>query len=435
MIENPTGRRVLHLVRQVRRRVRYLLAYIWRRLLFGTTVIAITGSVGKTTTRENLAAILSTRGRTSRTPNNENDAFGVPRTILAVRPWHRYAVIEVSADKPGQLATLARLLKPHVAIVLAVARTHTNAYPTLEAAAAEKEQLLGFLARGGAAVLNGDDVHVRAMATRCREPVVTFGASAECDVRASEASSVWPRRLTLSVRSSRLGVAVRTNLVGTHWVNSVTAAMAAAQVCGVPLAESARALARVEPIAGRMQPIALPNGAVVVRDEETGSPDTLDAMLKVLRESEAERRILVISDISDARAKSGRRQRDLGRIAAASADLAIFVSDHGRHAERAAMAAGMDTADCHHVPNLEKAAELLRAELRAGDLVFLKGRTTDHLSRVLFAQFGRIGCWRTSCKVRSICDLCSRLRPEFELERALSGNRSAGGTAGPTRVG
>jgi len=407
------------ILRRGRRRAKYLRAYIWRRLMLRTTVIAVTGSVGKTTTKECLAAILSTEGPVSRTLHNRNDHIGVPRTILAMRPWHRYAVIEIGTSKPGQMKTLSRVVKPDLAIVLAVARTHTNVFLTLENTSAEKEQVLEHLARGGIAVLNADDVHVRGMANRCRERVITFGTSAGCEVQASDIRSAWPRRLTLSVRSGRLSVPISTNLVGTHWANSVMAAIAAAQACGVPLERAARALAHVDPFTGRMQPVSLPCGATVVRDEENGSPDTLTAMLKVLRESEAMRRILVISDMSDSKAKPRKRQAGLGKVAAELADLAIFVSDHGHHAVRAAVHAGMDATHCHDVPNLEAAAELLRKELRAGDLVFLKGRMTDHLSRILFAQFGPIGCWKKTCQIRMVCDLCSLLRPEFDLERAL----------------
>ena len=413
-------RYVARRLRRRRRRAMSHFAYLWRRLMFGTTVIAVVGSLGKTTAKECLAAILSTEGPTSKTPHNQNDYFGVPGAILALRPWHRYAVIEIGTSRPGQIEALSRLVKPNVAIVLAIARTHTNVFPALEDTSAEKERVLERMARGGTAVLNADDVHVRGMAKRCRKRVITFGASEGCDVRASELRSVWPQRLSLSVRSGRLDVSISTRLVGTHWANSVMAAVAAAQACGVSLERSARALARVEPFAGRMQPVSLPCGATLVRDEENGSPDTLAAMLKVLRESRARRRVLVISDVSDSKAKPRKRQAELGRAAAELTDLAVFVSDSGHHAVRAAVDAGMDAAHCHCVPNLEKAAELLRAELRAGDLVFLKGRMTDHLSRVLFAQFGPIGCWTTSCQIHRVCDLCSRLRPEFDLEQALS---------------
>jgi hypothetical protein len=128
----------------------------------------------------------------------------------------------------------------------------------------------------------------------------------------------------------------------------------------------------------------------------------------------------VISDISDSRARQRKRQRDLGRIAAEVADVAVFVGGSGHRAVRAALEAGGDPSSFHYIPGLAKAADFLKSELRDGDLVFVKGRSTDHLSRIVFSQYGSIGCWTTSCRIHRICDLCYLLEPGFDLERTLS---------------
>ncbi len=385
-----------------------------------TTIIAISGSVGKSTAKECLAAILSSQARTLKTKNNENDTYGVPRTLLAMRPWHRFAVIEIGVGGPGDMRHLARIVRPDVAILLSVARTHTNNFRTLEATATEKKQLLTYLGRRGTAILNADDERVRSMADNSRGKVVLYGHDPSCDFMVESVSSCWPERLSFKVRSEGAVTPVRTLLIGTHWISSVSAALAASAACGIPLATSAKRIAAVPPFAARMQPVMLPSGAVIVRDEESGSPDTLNAMLKVLRESRAERRILVMSDVSDSGTNQRRRQRDLGRTAAGLADVAIFTSESGHHAVRAAAEAGMDPAHCHNIPDLVAVADFLKSELRDGDLVFVKGRTTDHLSRVVLAQFGSIGCWTTSCRIHRICDVCSMLQPDFDMDQALS---------------
>ena len=366
------------------------MAYLWRRLMFRTTVIAISGSVGKTTAKECLAAALSSQASTHKTRNNENDVHGVPRTLLGLRPWHRFAVIEIGVGAPGDMKRLARMARPNIAILLSVARTHTNNFRTLAATAKEKAQLLDHLSRRGTAILNADDERVRGMAGTRRGKVVFFGRDPGCDFTVEDVASRWPARLSLRVRSGDATIAVCTQLVGTHWVGSVTAALAASAACGIPVDSAVRAIERVPPFTARMQPVALPSGAVVVRDEETGSPDTFDAMLRVMRESRARRRILVISNLSDSKAKQRKSQKNLGSIAAELADVAVFVSAHGRHAVRSALEAGMDPSSCHHIPDLAKAADFLKSELGDGDLVFVKGRTTDHLSRVIFAQYGSI---------------------------------------------
>lgn len=397
----------------------YALAYLWRRMLFRTTFIAITGSVGKTTAKECMAAILSTQFSTASTLNNQNDRYGVPRTILRVRPWHRFAVIEMGTDGPGLIKRSAQLVRPHVAIVLTVARSHTKVFSSLEEIAVEKSSLLDAVLPSGLAILNADDSSVRLMASSCRCQVKTFGLSPGQDLWADEVSSAWPEPLTLRVHTRSEVEWVRTKLVGRHWANSVLAGIAGALACGVPLKAAAAAVANVEPFPARMQPIKLPNGATMIRDELNGSYDTWQAAVKVLGDSQAARRVLVMSDVSDWHKKSMKardRNKELGRIASRVAEVAIFVSEHAHHAVKAAVAAGMHPDSVHGFTNLLKAAEHLKSELRHGDLVLLRGRATDHLSRICFAQFGEIGCWKTHCGKTIVCDHCNELRPGFDLQ-------------------
>jgi UDP-N-acetylmuramoyl-tripeptide--D-alanyl-D-alanine ligase len=179
----------------------YILAFAWRFLLFRTTFIAITGSVGKTTTKECLAAILSAENSCAKTLRNQNDRYGVPRTLLRVRPWHRYAVIEIGTDRPGVIRKSARLVRPHIAIVLAIARTHTNVFQTLEDTAVEKACLIEALPADGLAILNGDDPRVRQMVEIGKGNVKMFGRSKDLDLWADEVSSAWPARLSLRVHT------------------------------------------------------------------------------------------------------------------------------------------------------------------------------------------------------------------------------------------
>lgn len=394
----------------------YLTAYIWRRLLFRTTFIGITGSVGKTTTKECIAAIFSTHFPTAKTLNNQNDSYGIPRTILRVRPWHRFAIVEIGIDRPGRMNRLARLLRPHIAIVLTVARTHTNAFQTLEDTSAEKAQILKWLAPDGLAILNADDPLVQKMATGYRHRVKTFGCSAELDLWADEVSSNWPARLTLRVHTESEVQLVKTNLAGKHWVNSVLAALLAAISVGIPLKAAALELERVKPFTARMQPVLLPNGATILRDEENGSPDTLRAALQVLEKADVGRRILVISDISDSRERPRVRLKQLGKMASQVANMAVFIGEHRQYAVKAAIASGMNPEFALSFTDPYRASLYLKSELRSGDLVLLRGRTTDHLSRVFFAQFGTIGCWKSKCHKRIVCDICEELKPEFDLQ-------------------
>src|SRR3990172_5593316 len=404
------------LIRWCHLQLLYLLAYIWRWLLFRTTFIAITGSVGKTTTKEYIAGIFSAHFSTAKTLYNQNDIYGVPQTILRIRPWHRFAVVEIGTDRPGLISRSARLLSPDIAIVLTVARTHTNIFLTLDDTATEKAHILEALLPEGLAILNADDPRVQKMADSCRCRVKTFGRSAGLDLWADEVSSKWPARLTLRVHTGSETQFVKTNLVGEHWVNSVLAALLTAQSCGIPLKAAARELERVKPFTARMQPVLLPSGATILRDESGGSPDPLHVALQVLKESDAIRRVLVISDISDSSKRTHIRLREVGKIASQVADLVVFIGEHGHYAVKEATASGMKPECVLGFTDLYMASQYLKSELRSGDLVLLKGRTTDHLSRVFFAQFGTIGCWKTKCSKTIVCDLCEELRPEFDLQ-------------------
>ncbi len=371
-----------------------------------------------------MAEILSTQFSTASTLNNQNDRHGVPRTMLRVRPWHRFAVIEMGTDGPGLIKRSARLVRPHVAVVLTVARSHTKVFSSLEEIAAEKSSLLDAVLPNGLAILNADDSRVRLMASGRRCQVKTFGLSAGQDLWADEVSSTWPETMTLRVHTRSEVERIKTKLVGRHWANSVLAGIAGALACGVPLKAAAAAVANVVPYPARMQPIKLPNGATMIRDELNGSYVTWQAAVKVLGDAQAARRVLVLSDVSDWPKKSLKardRNKELGRTASRVADVAIFVSDHAHHAARAAVAAGMHPDRVHAFANLLMAAEHLKSELRHGDLVLLRGRATDHLSRICFAQFGEIGCWKTHCGKTIVCDHCDQLCPGFDLQALKNG--------------
>jgi UDP-N-acetylmuramoyl-tripeptide--D-alanyl-D-alanine ligase len=194
---------------------------------------------------------------------------------------------------------------------------------------------------------------------------------------------------------------------------------------GIHLEDAAAALEQVEPFPARMQPVLLPSGVTILRDEMSGDPDTLHAALQILRESKAVRQVLVLGDVSDSGNKRPRlRFRELGETISRVADLAVFISIHAHYAVKAAVASGMKPECVLGFTDLYRAAEYLKSELRSGDLVLLKGRTTDHLSRVFFAQFGSIGCWKNKCSETINCDFCEELRPGFDLQSIYAVSKS-----------
>ena len=388
-----------------------LMATVWRRLLFRTTFVAITGSFGKTTAKECLARILSSEGPTARSWRNQNNGAGVSASVLRVRPWHRFAVIELGTGGLGHLAKASRLVRPHVAVVLKVGRAHTNRLGSLDDISAEKAGILEGVLSGGTVLLNGDDVRVKAMAAKTGRLVRFFGTGAEFDFRADEISAQWPDRLRFRLHHESESVEVRTPYVGDHWLPSVLAALAAARICGVSLTGAARALAKVLPFDARLEPVELPNGAIILRDEYNASIDSFEAAFEVMRKARARRRVVVASDTAESTKRQQRRKKELGQYAASVADGAVFLGESAHRAERAAVAAGMDPANAHSFAGLDDAAGFLKTFLQAGDLVLLKGRASHHLSRLFFVQLGQVDCWKEKCSKMMLCDICPELGP------------------------
>lgn len=398
---------------RLREALRIPLAYVWRRLMFRTTIIAITGSAGKTTAKDCLAAILETQAATIKTNQNNNTFIGITRAILSLRWHHKFLVVEVGTDSPGTIKQMARMIRPDIAIILNIKRDHTQSFATLEDTAKEKSQLLCYLKNTGTAVLNCDDPLVKDMAKDCHVPHVFFGASNEAQYQAQNVSADWPKRLSFIVKNLAESQKIDTQLVGSHWLSSVLAATSAAHLCGIPLHTASPAIATVSPYTGRMQPYRVSSGAIFIRDENNGSSASFEATLNVLKFANVKRRILIFSDMTQEKSSPKQRQRRVGKIAANHTQLAIFVSDHGHHAKKAALYEGMDPENCHHIMNLQQIITLLKAELREGDLVILKGRMLDHLSRIPLSLIGDTNCWKTTCPYKLTCDQCPELNANF----------------------
>jgi UDP-N-acetylmuramoyl-tripeptide--D-alanyl-D-alanine ligase len=395
------------------------LAFLWRTLLVRTTFVAITGSLGKTTCKDCLAVMLARVGPTIHTLKNRNGRGGVARTLLRVRPWHRFAVIEIGTDRPGGLIRGSLLIRPHIVVILKVAPVHVGRFRTLEEIAAEKAKLLRFLRPGGTAVLNGDDPMVAAMAGAVRGRAVLFGGSDRFDVWGCGASSRWPERLQFTACRGEERVAVKTRLVGTHWLSSVVGAVAAATVCGAGFQQAAEAVLEVEPFTARMQPVELPGGAILLRDEYNGSLDSFEAALEVLRQAGAQRRVLIISDCSYDKDKPRDRMKHYARAAVGCAEVVVFVGDRARYGLEYSLRAGLPQ-ETHAFTGLEAAAEFLKKEARSGDLLLLRGRTNDHLSRIYFGMLGHVDCRKVTCARHRLCDECTELGFQPRAESTLA---------------
>ena len=333
-------------------------AFIWRRLMFRTTFIAVSGSVGKSTATRCLGSILSSYCPTNCDAGTQNHRVQLARIILRTRPWHRFTVIEVGTRAPGALRRAAWMIAPDVVLMLRVLNLHSNAFPTTTEMAAEKAQLMSRLSRRGMAVLNADDDLVRGMGSRSRARIRTFGLSADRDVMAADVDGRWPRPLSFRVRcAGGEWVRAETPLFGAHFVHAVLGAIATAVSCGVPLQQAVAALRDVKPIEGRMRAMELPCGATAISGPRNGALPTLDAGLDFLAQAEASRRIIVLADVLDTGLSVRPRLRELGRRVVAATDMCVFIGKEASVARKAAVEAGARPDCAFSFTSLEKTAE------------------------------------------------------------------------------
>jgi UDP-N-acetylmuramoyl-tripeptide--D-alanyl-D-alanine ligase len=350
-----------------------------RRLRPGLQVTGVTGSQGKTSTKDLLAAVLSCTGPTVATIGNLNNELGVPLTMLRVESGTRSLLLEMGARRVGDLAERTRLVAPDIAIVLNVGAAHLGEFGSRDRIALGKGELVEGLAPGGTAVLNADDPLVLGMRARTAERVVTFGAAADADVRVRDVRLDERGRPTFVLRAAGHAVRVALPISGAHQALNAAAAAAAGLTIGMPLDDVAAALETTELSPMRLQLRDLANGAMLIDDSYNSSPGSARSALDTMAAMTGRRRIAVLGEILELGADSEAEHREVGAYAAERADIVVAVGEGALGVAVAAGKRGIAVAD-----NAEAAA-WLRAEVRRGDLVLVKGSRGAHLEEVVAA--------------------------------------------------
>jgi len=394
----------------IRNLIFLVVASLWRAVHPHTTRIVVTCSVGKTTARTCLAAILATQGPTAATFPNANAAYSVYKALLRIRRRHRYAVIEIGIDAPGQMGRWAGAVSPHMAVILTPRLAHPQGLPTLDVVAREKGRAVAALRRGGTAVLNGEDPRVRAMAAVARGRAVFYGDCADSVARARDVRTSIAEGLRFVVHTPAGSAEIRMNLFGTHWLPSVLSAVAAAHTLGVPLESIVEALGTVQTQTSRMQVVPLPNGAMLIRDERNGSLPTFQAAVAFMRTLAAPRRFLILTEVRDLDEDPATRFRYLAGETLGAFEGAILVGPHAETAAACFRDTGMESANVFAFAHTKDASEKLMSIVGNGDVALLRGRgRIDKLMRIPYAQFGTVECWLDVCTRIAGCDTCPQL--------------------------
>jgi len=354
------------------------------RKIWGKTAIGVTGSMGKTTTKEAMAHLLATKYRVHRTKGNFNNHFGLPLGLLTLESEYDLAVVEMGMSHAGEIAALARIALPNEGVVTNVAPVHLESFDSIAGIARAKYELIEALPHGGTAVLNADDEYVCQFGRDFRGKVVMFGMSAKgcvpADVRAENIEMVGTEGTRFDLVSDGVRQAVQSPLLGRHNVYNVLAAAAIALEHGITPSEIAAALPSLQAADKRGQVVQVGNIAVLY-DCYNSSPKALMAAVDTLAAMPAGRRIVVAGEMLELGATGEELHRECGRhIAASKVDFLLGVRGLAEVMVEAAREGGMKA---EFVAAPEEAGEWLARESREGDVVLLKASRGVKLEKAL----------------------------------------------------
>lgn len=377
-------------------------------------IIAITGNVGKTSAKEAIFTVLSRKFNVRRGEKNYNNEIGVPLTIIgeehhgknvilwlfaAVRvlirvtmgsQYPRVLILEMGADHPGDIKYLARLAKPHIAVVTGIGETpvHIEFFDTAEKIAEEKAELLKALPFSGHAVLNTDDNRVVAMAKLTNAAVLTYGTSEGANVRVEH----WETRFSggipegISFKITHKGSVIPIRLLGSLSLPQALAAASAFAVgviMGMNAVEISEALRTYTPPLGRLRLLRGSKQSLILDDTYNAAPAAMEAALLTLKNLPAKRKIAVIGDMLELGEHTEAAHRKIGSLAAAAADLIFTVGSRMLFADEEIRGAGFDQNAHYHCADSREVSNILEPMIRPGDLILVKGSQGIRMERVV----------------------------------------------------
>ncbi len=363
----------------------------WWRARHTLKVIGVTGSVGKTTTKELIAQVLSVRHEVLKTTGTQNNALGVPLTLLRIEPRHRYAVLEMGMDRMGEIADYCRWAQPQIGVVTNIGPVHMEKLGSLENIARAKAELVEALPaaeQGGVAILNDDDDWVAAMAARTQARVLTYGLTPRAEVWASDIESHGLSGVTFVLHHGARSMLVNMKLLGRHSVHTALRAAAVALNEGMTLEDVVEGLG-ADPAQLRLVVGSGPHDSLVLDDTYNASPASTIAALNLLKDINGDTpRVAVLGDMFELGDAEQSGHEEVGCRAALVANTIVCVGERSRHTARAAIECGAKREAVHHVPDNAAAIALLKRLITGKSIVLVKGSRGMRMEEIVQALGG-----------------------------------------------
>src|SRR5262245_14077858 len=365
------------------------------REAWGGKIAGVTGSVGKTTTKEILAALLGARFRVLKSEGNFNNEYGLPLTLFRLEDRHQAAVLEMGMSRRGELSRLAEIARPDVGVVTRVSPAHLEFFASVdEIALAKRELIEGLNGRDSTAVLNADDPRVAAFGAHAPGRVLTYGIVNRSFFMAENIEDRGALGTTFDFVSPEGRVRLELALPGRHVIPNGLASLAAASVWGIGIEEARAVLPGLRPPAMRGELLRFSDGAALINDSYNSSPAALEAMTSLLAATPGfKRRILAAGEMRELGATSAELHREAGRFAAKTGgiDWVVGVAGDAVQLVEGAEGAGLSPDHARFFASSEEAAEFLARMLEGGDLLLVKGSRGVKMERVVEALLAKHG--------------------------------------------
>ncbi|MEM8861260.1 MAG: UDP-N-acetylmuramoyl-tripeptide--D-alanyl-D-alanine ligase [Chloroflexota bacterium] len=357
------------------------IARYWRSHFKDLTVIGITGSVGKTSTKELMWTVLSNRFSTLKTPKNYNNEIGLPLTVLQLKGHHTHAVLEMGMYTKGEIALLCDIAKPQVGVQTIIGPVHMSRLGTIEAIIEAKRELVEALPADGVAIMNKDDANVMSMAPHTQARLFTYGLDRTADLSADNIVSMGLEGISFTLHYQGESWHISVPLLGRHSVHTVLRATAAGLAVGMTMDEIVVGL-KSSQNQMRLVTVRGPKNSLILDDTYNASPESVIAALNLLDDLDG-RKIAVLGDMLELGSAEEAGHRRVGARAVQVSDILVTVGERGKIIGEEALDAGMPEKNVHILDSNEGAIELLQSMIQSTDIVLVKGSLGARMDRIV----------------------------------------------------
>ena len=356
------------------------IARFWRKKL-NIQVVGITGSVGKTTSKELIADVLGRSFNTMKSPGNYNNEIGLPLSILGMHEEHQFAILEMGFHVPGEIAFLAEIAKPQIGVVTTVGLVHAERAGSQDAIYQGKSELVQSLPKDGTAILNIDDPLVKKMASLSKAKVFFYGLDPEADLWADDIEGLGLDGVRFRMHHDEGTLHIRVPMIGRHSVHTALRAVAVGLVTGMDWQSILEGL-RIGRPQLRLVASQAKNGATLLDDTYNASPDSTMAALNLLEELEG-RKVAVLGDMLELGPYEEQGHQMVGIRAAIVADIIVTVGERAKIIAETAILSGKDKNTINSFENSDDALKFLRENLKTSDVVLVKGSRAMNMEKIV----------------------------------------------------